>query len=165
MHGLINATFCTHIFHPSLRYIPKLNPLKKIGSSFEFFFFLTLSNSTNLQPLLKGWMQCAYWKYKYETFLDINVTFTKVENAWNIIPCESACNCFCMGFGFANQYIGNFLGWILFGQTFALNIELFYFTFLSWIYYMMIVCVLNNKSIVEDWVSILSNEQKAWNLV
>lgn len=69
------------------------------------------------------------------------------------IPCEIACNCFYMGFGFANQYIGNFLGCILFGQTFALNLELFFFTFLSWIYYRMIVCVLNNKSIVEDWVS------------
>lgn len=165
MHGPINATFLyTHI--PSfLEIYPKIKSFKKIWIKFWIVFFLTLSNSTNLQPLLKGWMQCAYWKYKYETFLDINVTFTKVQNAWNIIPCESACNCFYMGFGFANQDIGNFLGWILFGWTFALNIELFYFTFLSWIYYMMIVCVLNNKSILEDLVSILSNEQKAWNLV
>jgi len=166
MHDLINATLCTHIFHPSLRYISKLNSIFLIWIKFWIFFFLTLSNSTNLQPLFKGWIQCVYWKYKYETFLDINVTFTQVENAWNI--------------SYHVKLYVNVSTWVLGLQTNILEISwdafyldkhllwiLNYFTsfFLLWIYYRMIVCVLNNKYTVEDWVSYFIKWTKGLNLV
>jgi hypothetical protein len=133
------------------------------GSNFEFCFSLTLSNSTNLQPLFKGWMQCVYWKYKYETFLDINVTFIQVENAWNI--------------SYHVKLYVNVSTWVLGLQTKILEIswDAFYWTnicFESWtillhffyrefiIGWFFVFWIINILLKIE--FLILSNEQKAW---